>query len=59
MNLHTFFEPFFRGSKTQQTDGYGVGLAITKQIIEAHGGQIFAQNLLAGGLSVNIRLPRS
>lgn len=57
--LAHIFEPFFRGSQTQKTDGYGVGLAITKQIIEAHGGQIFAQNLLAGGLSVNIRLPRS
>ena len=55
--LAQIFEPFFRGSKTQQTDGYGVGLAITKQIVEAHGGQIAAHNLPAGGLSVNIRLP--
>ncbi|MGB4812546.1 MAG: ATP-binding protein [Methylophilaceae bacterium] len=55
--LAHIFEAFYRGSKTQQTDGYGVGLAITKQIIEAHGGHIFARNLGARGLSVSMQLP--
>ncbi len=55
--LSQIFEPFYRGSQSTNTDGYGVGLAITKQIIEAHGGQISAKNLATGGLSVNICLP--
>jgi signal transduction histidine kinase len=55
--LAQIYEPFYRGSQSLKTDGYGVGLSITKQIIEAHGGRILAQNLPTGGLSVSIRLP--
>ncbi len=54
--LGLIFQAFFRGSNTNQADGHGVGLAIAKQIIEAHGGSISAKNIATGGLSVSIRL---
>lgn len=56
--LDMIFQAFFRGSNTNQADGHGVGLAIAKQIIEAHGGSISASNLGEGGLSVKIRLEK-
>jgi len=55
--LTTIFEAFFRGSNTTKTDGHGVGLAIAKQVIEAHGGKILARNAQTGGLQVEIQLP--
>lgn len=55
--LDAIFQAFFRGSKTNNTDGHGVGLAIAKQIVESHGGTIHAVNQEEGGLSVEIKLP--
>lgn len=55
--LGAIFEAFFRGSNTNKTDGHGVGLAIAKQVIEAHGGKISARNNPPGGLQVEIQLP--
>jgi two-component system OmpR family sensor kinase len=56
--LDLIFQAFFRGSNTNQTDGHGVGLAIAKQIIEAHGGSVSASNQAVGGLSVKITLTK-
>ena len=55
--LTSIFQAFYRGSNTNQADGHGVGLAIAKQIIVAHGGSISASNNANGGLSVTIKLP--
>ncbi len=57
--LDLIFQAFFRGSNTNQTDGHGVGLAIAKQIVEAHGGSIVASNQTGGGLSVKITVPKA
>ena len=40
-------------------DGHGLGLSITKRIIDAHHGEIQIQNLTKGGLRVVIILPTS
>ena len=47
------FEPFF----TTKPNGLGVGLAISKTIIEAHGGKIWAENHAAGGMILKFTLP--
>jgi signal transduction histidine kinase len=55
--LQDIFKPFVRGKNTTQTIGHGVGLAITKQVVEAHGGNITAHNLTPVGFAVEVTLP--
>lgn len=47
------FEPFF----STKTDGLGMGLAITRSIVEAHGGEITAQIERTGGTAFRVSLP--
>jgi signal transduction histidine kinase len=55
--LEAIFEPFFRAGGSRSGDGHGLGLAITRRVIEAHGGKVFATNRPEGGLSIEIELP--
>jgi len=55
--LESIFQPFVRGSTANNGDGHGVGLAIARQVVEAHGGTIIARNRAKGGLVVEITLP--
>jgi two-component system sensor histidine kinase KdpD len=50
------FDKFFRGSHVGVA-GAGLGLAICRGIVEAHGGSIRAQNLSRGGAAFHIVLP--
>jgi signal transduction histidine kinase len=51
--LKEVFEPFF----TTKAQGMGVGLSIARTILEAHDGQIFAENQTGGGAIFRIALP--
>lgn len=52
-DLKNIFEPFF----STKPQGMGMGLAIVRTIIEAHRGEIFAENQASGGALFTIRLP--
>ena len=58
-DLERIFEPFYRvaESRDRDTGGEGIGLAITAQVMIAHGGSATAKNRIGGGLEVLLRLP--
>ena len=53
------FEPFRRAepSRSRQTGGVGLGLAVVRTIARAHGGDAELENLPQGGLRARARLP--
>jgi C4-dicarboxylate-specific signal transduction histidine kinase len=53
--MSKIFEPFF--TTKGQGRGTGLGLYISRDIIHAHGGKIWAQNNESGGASFYISLP--
>lgn len=57
--LDRVFEPFFRvdQARRQIVPGAGLGLAISQEIIENHGGTITIVNRREGGLLQTVRLP--
>jgi signal transduction histidine kinase len=52
-DLDRIFDPFF----TTRSEGLGMGLAISRTIVEAHGGRLFAENDPAGGAIFRVHLP--
>jgi two-component system sensor histidine kinase KdpD len=52
------FKKFERGQKENATPGVGLGLAICRAIIEAHGGSIHAENRSTGGARFVFTLPK-
>jgi signal transduction histidine kinase len=57
-DLPHIFERFYRGDKARVDDGAsGLGLAIARSLVEAHGGQIAAENVATGGARFTIALP--
>lgn len=56
-DLDAIFEPFYRGAAGSSGPGFGLGLAIARRAIAAHGGRVDARNRPGGGLEVEIRLP--
>ena len=57
--LEAVFQPFVRleGSRNRDTGGVGLGLAIARTIIQAHGGSVILLNSPGGGLEAIVRLP--
>ncbi|NIS82733.1 MAG: hypothetical protein GTO14_21610 [Anaerolineales bacterium] len=43
-DLERVFERFYRGDHQQESPGTGLGLALARQILRAHGGRIWAEN---------------
>ena len=58
--LEHIFQPFIRGrnqSRDGEEAGFGLGLAIARHAVEAHGGTLAARNREGGGLLMEIKLP--
>jgi two-component system sensor histidine kinase KdpD len=51
------FEKLHRGSRSASAPGAGLGLAICRSILQAHGGTIKAANTPRGGAQLTLTLP--
>ncbi len=58
-DLPFIFDRFWRGDKSRAraSGGAGLGLAISRQLVEAQGGKITAANRVEGGLEITVTLP--
>ena len=53
------FEPFYRRepSRSRQTGGIGLGLAVVRSVARGHGGDVSLLNRRGGGLTARVQLP--
>jgi len=57
--LARLFEPFYRTSDVENSSisGWGLGLTISKKIVERHGGRIWAESSQGNGITFFVKLP--
>jgi two-component system sensor histidine kinase MprB len=56
-DLPRVFDRFYRSTAARSRPGSGLGLAIVADIVERHGGQVYARNRPDGGAVVGFTLP--
>ncbi len=56
-DLTRVFDKFYRVVRPDSVTGTGLGLSIAKGLVQAHGGQIWAENRPGGGAVLSISLP--
>ena len=58
-DLPSVFNRFFRGDRSRLRDGQGtgLGLAIVRAVVQAHGGEIFAESARGEGTTFTVALP--
>jgi two-component system sensor histidine kinase MprB len=56
-DLPHVFDRFYRSLASRSQPGSGLGLAIVRDIVDSHGGTVFAENRDGGGATVGFSLP--
>jgi signal transduction histidine kinase/DNA-binding response OmpR family regulator len=56
-DIGLIFDAFHQGSRSASHEGTGLGLALTRQLVEAHGGTIGVTSRLGEGSTFTVRLP--
>ncbi|MDR5709268.1 MAG: HAMP domain-containing sensor histidine kinase [Armatimonadota bacterium] len=58
-DLPYVFEPFYRAdrSRSRETGGSGLGLAVVRRLVESHGGEVRAENRVPRGARFVVELP--
>ncbi len=56
-DLPHVFDRFYRSSTARSMPGSGLGLAIVKQVVEGHGGRVWAEAASGGGALVGFEIP--
>jgi two-component system phosphate regulon sensor histidine kinase PhoR len=56
-DLPHLFERFYRTRGSRKAEGLGLGLYITRMLVEAHGGRIWAESELGKGSTFSFTLP--
>lgn len=56
--LERLFEKFYRARHAGHVSGVGIGLTISKGLVEAHGGRIWAESREGSGTTFHLTLPR-
>jgi signal transduction histidine kinase len=56
-DLKNVFERFFRSRIARETEGLGLGLYMTRLIVEAHGGRVWVESAIGKGSTFHIALP--
>lgn len=56
-SLPHIFERFYRVKQSTYTEGTGIGLALVKELVQAHGGSIKVQSALGKGSTFSIDIP--
>jgi signal transduction histidine kinase len=59
-DINRIFEEFYRAenARKMERDGTGLGLSIARQVVERHGGRMWAQNNLTVGSTFSMVLPK-
>jgi two-component system sensor histidine kinase CpxA len=57
--IGAIFRPFYRvdRARSQETGGFGVGLAIAERAVKLHGGQVSGRNRSGGGATIRMEFP--
>ena len=56
-DLPHIFERFYRGKSGALAQGFGIGLAASRSIVQQHGGTLVVETTGAGGSTFVLRLP--